>query len=199
MYVPDAFRLDERARLLAHAAAHPFATVITRVGEDLAVSHLPLLVDAARGLLRGHLARENPQHAHLAAGAEALTIFHGPHGYVSPSAYAERPSVPTWNYVVVHVRGEARIVDEPALRAILDDTVAHFDRTGWRPEANEPFMRTKLAAIAGFEVEIRQLEGKSKLSQNRSLADQARVASWLEGGDDQSRALAAIMRGRLEV
>jgi transcriptional regulator len=199
MYVPDAFRIDERASLLAHAGAHPFATVVTRDGKDLAVSHLPLLVDAARNLLRGHLARENPQHGHLAVGADVLAIFHGPHGYVSPSVYAEQPSVPTWNYVVVHVRGEARIVDEPALRAILDDTVAHFDRTGWRPEANEPFMRTKLAAIAGFEVEIRQLEGKSKLSQNRSLADQARVASWLEGGDDQSRALAAIMRGRLEV
>lgn len=199
MYVPDAFRLDERTSLLAHAAAYPFATVITRDGEDLAVSHLPLLVDPARNLLRGHLARDNPQHAHLAAGADVLAIFHGPHGYVSPSVYAEQPSVPTWNYVVLHVRGEARVVDEPGLRAILEDTVAHFDRTGWRPDANEQFMRTKLAAIAGFEVEIRELEGKWKLSQNRSLTDQARVASWLEGGDDQSRALAAIMRGRLSV
>jgi transcriptional regulator len=112
--------------------------------------------------------------------------------------YAEQPSVPTWNYVVVHVRGRGRLVDEQGLQAILEDTVAHFDRTGWRPEANEEFMRSKLSAIAGFEIEIQKLEGKWKLSQNRSLADQVRVVSWLENGDDQSRALAEIMRVRLQ-
>jgi transcriptional regulator len=203
MYVPDTFRIDERAELLAHAVAHPFATVITlpegtREEDGMAVSHLPLLVDAPGNKLRGHLARENPQRAHFAVGADVLAIFHGPHGYVSPSVYAEQPSVPTWNYVVVHVRGRARLVDEQGLRAILEDTVAHFDRTGWRPEANEQFMRSKLSAIAGFEIEIQKLEGKWKLSQNRSLVDQVRVVSWLQNGDDQSRALAEIMRVRLQ-
>ncbi len=199
MYVPEAFRSEDRAQLLLHAAAHPFATVITHVtgDEDVAVSHLPLLVDAHRNVLRGHLARENPQRAHLEAGADAMAIFHGPHGYVSPSVYVEQPSVPTWNYVVVHARGRARIVDEQGLRAILDDTVARFDKTGWRPETDGAFLRAKLDAIAGFEIEIQQLEGKWKLSQNRSAEDQARVAAWLEGGDDSSRALAAIMRSRL--
>lgn len=209
MYVPDAFRNDERARLLAHALAYPFATVITGIAAattagasqdegGVAVSHLPLLVDGPGNRLRGHLARENPQHAHFLAGAEALAIFHGPHGYVSPSVYEEQPSVPTWNYVVVHARGRGRLVDERGLQSILDDTVAHFDKTGWRLEADEPFMRSKFAAIAGFEIEIRHLEGKWKVSQNRSPTDQARVVSWLEGGDDQSRALAEIMRSRLE-
>jgi transcriptional regulator len=74
------------------------------------VSHLPLLVNARRELLRGHFARENPQLAHLGAGEEVLAIFHGPHGYVSRSAHAEQPSVPTWNYVVVHARGRPRLV-----------------------------------------------------------------------------------------
>lgn len=197
MYVPDAFRFEDRALLLAHAAAYPFATVITREEDGVVVSHLPLLVDATGNRLRGHLARDNPQHSHLAAGADVLTIFHGPHGYVSPSVYVEQPSVPTWNYVVVHVRGRARVVDEQGLRSILDDTVAHFDRTRWRLEADETFMRDRLDAIAGFEIAIQRLDGKWKLSQNRSATDQDRVASWLEGGDDQSRALAAIMRGQL--
>lgn len=210
MYLPAAFATTDRATLLAHAASFPFATIITHVPapdaspggnlssdlDDLAVSHLPLLVDAERGVLRGHLARENPQYRHFAMGVASLTIFHGPHGYVSPSVYTE-PGVPTWNYVVVHARGRVRLVDEKGLRAILDDTVRHFDATGWMMASIEESLRPKLDAIAGFEIELSHLEGKSKLSQNRSPEDQARVVEWLERGDASSRATAALMRSRL--
>ena len=197
MYLPDVFREDDRAALLAQAQASPFATVITHAQGGLAVSHLPLLVDAPQERLRGHLARENPQLAHFAEGAEALAIFHGPHGFVSPSVYAEQPSVPTWNYVVVHARGRARLVDDGELRRILDEMVERFDITGWRFEAPEEFVRAKLDAIAGFEIALDRIEGKWKLSQNRSLGDQERVVSWLERGDEPSRALALLMRARL--
>lgn len=198
MYRPDAFRLDDRQTLLAHAMAHPFATVITQRSGSITVSHLPLLVDPDRGILRGHLARENPQYQDLATGSEALAIFHGPHAYVSPSVYEEQPSVPTWNYVVVHVRGRGRLVDEPVLRTILDDLVGRFDPTGWRLDAPEDYVRSALDAIAGFEIPIEQLEGKWKLSQNRSQTDQRRVAAWLEGGVESSRAIAALMRARFQ-
>jgi transcriptional regulator len=196
MYRPDAFRLDDRRVLLEFAAKHPFATVITCTEEGPEVSHLPLLVDSDRGLLRGHLARQNPQVTHFAAGREALTIFHGPHGYVSPSVYAEQPSVPTWNYVVVHARGRPRFVNEDVLRATLDEMVTRFDETGWHVQGSEEFLRGMVAAIVGFEIPIGQLEGKWKVSQNRSLTDQANVAAWLARGDDASRALVAMMRAR---
>jgi transcriptional regulator len=196
MYVPEVFCERDRSVLLSLASTYPFATVITCRDGQPTVSHLPLLVDVETNQLRGHLARENPQCAHLAAGAEALVIFHGPHGYVSPSIYEDQPSVPTWNYVVVHVRGGSRIVDEHGLRKILDDTIARFDHTGWSLEADGEFLRSRLAAIAGFEIAIGEIEGKWKVSQNRSVEDRARVASWLANGDDQSRALATIMRGR---
>lgn len=197
MYLPDAFRLDDRATLFAQAEAYPFATVITQGDGSLAVSHLPLLVDRAGSVLLGHLSRANPQFAHLAAGVEALAIFHGPHGYVSPSCYLEHPSVPTWNYVVIHARGRARLVDEPALRRILDEMVGQFDSTGWRFDAPADFVRGKLDAIAGFKIPIEHLEGKWKLSQNRTVEEQHRVADWLDRGDCSSRALAALMRARL--
>jgi transcriptional regulator len=196
MYVPEHFREDDRETLLAHAAAHPFATVMTHGEGGVVVSHLPLLVDAGKNLLRGHLARANPQSAHFAAGMEALVIFHGPHGYVSPSIYAEHPSVPTWNYAVVHVRGRARAVDEAALRQTLDDLVERFDRSGWKFRPPEDYARRMLGAIAGFEIAIQSLEGKWKLSQNRSAEDQGRVAAWFEGGGEPERALAALMRAR---
>lgn len=198
LYRPTVFRVDQRATLLEHAAAHPFATVITHRDGGLAVSHLPLLIDAEREVVRGHVARENPQLAHFVAGAEALAIFHGPHGYVSPSVYEDQPSVPTWNYVVVHARGRARRVDAGALRAILDDMVARFETTGWRLDGPEEFVRAKLEAIAGFEIALESIEGKWKISQNRSLEDQRRVIAWLERGDEPSHALAAVMRARME-
>jgi transcriptional regulator len=197
MYIPAAFRLDDRAALLAHAAANPFATVVTSGPGGIGVSHLPLLVGGDGKLLRGHVARDNPQLQGFAAGVDALAIFHGPHGYVSPSVYLEPQGVPTWNYVVVHARGRARVVDEAHLRDILSDSVAYFDTTGWRPPEDEALLASKLSAIAGFEIEIADIEGKWKLSQNRSLEDQGRVIDWLERGDDASRALARVMRGRL--
>jgi transcriptional regulator len=126
-----------------------------------------------------------------------VVIFHGPHAYVSPSVYEEHPSVPTWNYVVVHVRGRGRLVDEPALRTILDDLVGRFDPTGWRLEAPDEYVRSALDVIAGFEISIDELEGKWKLSQNRSRTDQLRVAAWLQGGDEASRAIAVLMRSQL--
>ena len=198
MYLPDAFRLDDRQTLFEQVIAHPFATLISLqgTGGDGGVSHLPLLLDGQRGLLRGHLARANPQVAHLAAGSEMLAIFHGPHTYVSPSVYEEHPSVPTWNYVVVHVRGRGRLVDEMTLRSILEDMVRHFDPTGWRFQAPEDYVRSALDSIAGFEIPVERLEGKFKLSQNRSRTDQERVAEWLEHGDEASKAVAALMRTR---
>jgi transcriptional regulator len=201
MYRPEAFREDDRATLYAHAAANPFATVCTQREGRVEVSHLPLVVDAERGSLRGHLARDNPMLAHLEAGAEALAVFHGPHGYVSPSVYGRHPSVPTWNYVVVHARGPVRLLDGAGLRAVLGELVARFDTTGWRFEGHEDeeYERRMLGAIAGFEIAVASLEGKWKLSQNRPRSDQERVVEWLarSDGDDASRALAALMKERL--
>jgi transcriptional regulator len=196
MYLPDPFRLDDPAALLSLAASHPFATLITRGTHGVEVSHAPLCVDAEHNRLRGHLARANPQLGHLTDGGEVLSIFHGPHGYVSPSVYIQQPSVPTWNYVVVHAHGRARQVDEAGLRSILDEMVARFDTTEWRLDTGEEFLRPALDAIGGFEIEIQVLEGKLKLSQNRSQEDRARVVAWLERGDDSSRALATMMRAR---
>jgi transcriptional regulator len=196
MYLPLAFEMKDRAALVAHVAAHPFATVVTQGGDGPVASHLPLLLGRDGTVLRGHVARENPQVEHLASGAAVLAIFHGPHGYVSPSVYAEPLSVPTWNYVVVHVRGRARAVDDPALRAILDESVARFDDTGWRLREDPEFLGKMLGAVMGFEIAIESWEGKWKISQNRPAGDVPNVIAWLEKGDEDSRALAHLMRRR---
>lgn len=203
LYRPEAFRVDDPARLVALAQAYPFATVISHGEGGVQVSHLPLLVEAAGApgaagaLLRGHLARDNDQLAHFAAGAEAVAVFHGPHGYVSPSVYEGQRGVPTWNYVVVHLRGRARLLDEASLVAVLEDSVARFDTSGWRPRLGDAWPdvpRAMLGAIAGFAIDVAQAEGKRKLSQNRSEKDRASVAAWLDQGDAAAREVAAMMR-----
>ncbi len=195
------FRQDDPRLLFEHVSSYPFATLITQGKEGgVGASHLPLLFDARRSVLRGHLARENPQVADLELGTEALAIFHGPHGYVSPSAYVDaKPSVPTWNYAVVHARGPARLVGPTELRAILDETVARFDSSSWRLDESPEFLDRMLGAIAGFEIAIPPggLQGKWKLSQNRSAEDRRAVVAWLEQNDETSRSLANVMRGSL--
>ncbi|HEU5284668.1 MAG TPA: FMN-binding negative transcriptional regulator, partial [Burkholderiales bacterium] len=61
-YVPDSFAESDRATLHAFIAAHGFATLISPDRHDPPVTHLPLMLDPARGklgVLTGHVARAN--------------------------------------------------------------------------------------------------------------------------------------------
>jgi len=124
-----------------------------------------------------------------------LVIFQGPHGYVSPTWYA-KPGVPTWNYAAVHVYGRARAVDDAAATGRHVEKLAErFERGSaapWVPEY-DPRM---LAGIVGIEIAIREIQGKFKVSQNRSAEDRTRVAARLEArGTDESTALAKLVAG----
>lgn len=204
LYSLAPFRETRRRVLFAHAASHPFASVVTHGADGLLASELPILVEADAngegGVLRGHVARNNAQFEHFSAGADALVVFHGPHGYVSPSVYEGKRGVPTWNYVVVQARGPSRGLDAQGTVDVLAALTERFDDTGWRPTYGEEWPdvpKPMLEAIAGFEIRVDAIEGKWKLSQNRTPEDQARVADWLARGDAASQATAALMRERL--
>jgi transcriptional regulator len=176
--------------ITADDAGVPFAT------------HLPMLVDAARGALgtlRGHVARANPHRRYLAAGRPTLVVFSGAHAYVSPSWYATHPAVPTWNYVAVHATGTGALVeDAERVRALLADLVHVYEGAGpgaWSLEAlPADYVAGMQRGIVAFEIPIDRLEGKAKLSQNRPADDQARVRTVLAAEDDPlARAVAALM------
>ena len=201
MYVPPAFAETDRAKLLELCERHPFATLVTPVAGELFVSHVPLLVHR-RGeatVIAGHLARENAHARALVESSGPTTaIFQGPHGYVSPSWYATSPAVPSWNYVVVHAAGPVTIRDDPRfVDAIVRELTVRFEPPGgWSPDSlPDDFSEQIRSAIVAFELQVARLEGKLKLSQNRSRADRQGVIAHLEAdGTELSRALAALMR-----
>src|SRR5262245_26884559 len=116
MYQPDHFRVEELPQLHALMRARPFAALISGGDMGLYGTHLPtVLKDAAPfGLVECHLARGNPHWKELAKGEEALMIFQGPQGYITPNWYASKPEhgkvVPTWNYAVAHAYGRPEVV-----------------------------------------------------------------------------------------
>jgi transcriptional regulator len=187
MYIPKAFLEEDQPLLHELMRQYNFATLVTQHEGAPFATHLPFMLDAERGphgTLLAHMARANPQWHMFASGQPALVIFQGPHAYITPSWYEPiAPSVPTWNYAVVHAYGVPRVVEErEALRGMLERLVdtheAGFEQP-WRLNAPGDYMDRMMRAIVGFEIEITRLEGKLKLSQNRPAADQRRVAAEL--------------------
>ncbi|HZD24935.1 MAG TPA: FMN-binding negative transcriptional regulator [Alphaproteobacteria bacterium] len=204
MYIPEAFREDDPARLAALMAQASFALVVTTEADGVPfATHLPLLHEpaaGAHGTLLGHMARANPQWRHFEAGGQVLAVFSGPHAYVSPSWYQTHPSVPTWNYAAVHAYGRPALLDEAATRALLQRLVATHEagyEAPWRMELPAKYEAMMLRGIVGFEIPIDRLEGKFKLSQNRDATDRGNVAAKLAGSAyDEARGVARLMRER---
>ena len=189
MYNPVAFRVSDPAVLAEAMAAYPLATLVTTGARGIDATHLPMLY--RDGVLRGHVARANPQWQDYTAGTEALAIFTGPQHYITPNWYASKQEhgrvVPTWNYVAVHARGTLTFHHDPEwLRTFVTALTDEHERSGAAPwkvsDAPGEFIDGQLRAIVGVEMAIASLEGKWKLSQNRPEADIEGVVEGL-GGD----------------
>ena len=192
--------------LIAHIERHDFALLVSSGPAGLVASHIPFLVERDGDALHllGHLARPNPQVAELgrAGGGEVLTIFSGPHAYISPGWYANGPAVPTWNYADVHAYGTLRLIDDKEwLRMVLrrlSDRHEARSAEPWRMEdLPEAYMAGMIRGIIGLDIAVSRLEGKFKLSQNRPAADRPGILAALEArGDDDAVAVARLMRER---
>jgi transcriptional regulator len=191
MYIPKSFQSDDLAQLHDLMRQYNFAILATQHDRAPFATHLPFMLDSERGpqgTLIAHMARANPQWRDF-GGGEVLVIFQGPHAYISPSWYEQHPSVPTWNYAAVHAYGVPRIVeDHDELRRMLGALVATHEAAfaqPWRMELPDDYLDKMMRAVVGFEIEITRLEGKLKLSQNRSEHDQHQVAEALGQSENQ--------------
>ncbi len=210
MYNPKAFAVEDLPELHQMIGDCRLAVLVTQGEHGLQASHLPLLLDTQQGpngSLYGHMARANPQWRDLQAGAEALVIFAGTDAYVSPGLYPSKAEhgkvVPTWNYVAVHAYGRAEVFsDAHRLRNLVSALTDRHETARGQPwkidDAPPEYIDSMLKAIVGFALPIQRLEGKRKLSQNRSPADAAGVRNGLAASPDpQDRALAHLMTEQL--
>ena len=195
MYIPEYFRVRNHEDAIKFMRANPFGILISSTEAGPFATHLPLFVRAEKGgekeeekiVLRGHVAKANPHWRYLEQQPQCLTIFHGPHSYISPTNYTEHESVPTWNYGAVHLYGNAKLFSSPeALQGVLHELIQTFEPaygSQWA-SLDEGFRQRMLRQIVGFEVEVTKMEAKFKLGQNRSREDQANMLASLEKSDD---------------
>jgi len=198
MYTPGHFRVQDQALLQEFMRRFSFATLIT-FGPQPQVSHLPFVVRTEPTLiLFSHMARANPHWRAFAEANESLIIFQGPHAYISPSLYESEQNVPTWNYSVVHAYGKAKLREDTG--AVLEEMIAFYDQAyleQWN-SLPEEYREKMKSAIVAFEIQVERVEGKFKMSQNRSIRDQENIVEAFAASNvADNEGVAEIMRRNL--
>jgi transcriptional regulator len=187
MYIPEVFKIDDEETIHTFIRTNPFATLVTNIKHRPVAAHIP--IDALEdGKYYGHLAIHNPL-ASISEAQEVLSIFSGPHAYISPRVYLSEFNVPTWDYSAVHCYGKLRFIDdETEVWRLLQLIVArHEGVDGWvLPDETRYKELTK--AIRLFEFRIDTIEAKSKFSQNKSADDIQSIIQALRDSDQDEAA-----------
>jgi len=198
MYLPQQFNSKNNSDAIELMRENPFANLISVDQSGFPfVSHIPLHLElrGAELVLWGHVAKPNPHWRYLAERPQALVTFLGPHAYLSPRVYPDLTRVPTWNYLAVHCKVSARLIEEPVEKdALLKKLIGDHEPSyaaQWRSLGTD-YQRKMLAGIVGFELRVTAYECKLKLNQHRPEAHDATLRMY-ESGSDRQRALAEWM------
>ena len=195
MHPNPLYRSDDRALMESLIEEIGFGMIFATTPDGPRVAHTPLL-STGDGAVQFHLARGNALARHL-DGTTALAVVNGPDAYVSPRWYANRDTVPTWDYLALECEGRVRRMADEGLEAFLHTVIAkHETRLGgemWRAEeSSEKVWAGLFRGIVGFEMEVLAWRPTLKLSQNKSAEERARIAEGLEA--DGHGALAHLVR-----
>ena len=206
MYEPPLHKNENLPELHALIKERVFGLLITSGAEGLIANSVPFVLDTSAsrlGVLKVHMARANPQWRELEERPDALVVFEGHDHYISPSWYATKREtgkvVPTWNYTMVQAKGRAKVMDDAWLARQIEELTRTLEGRRDRPwavsDAPAEFIAMQRRAIVGIEIEILDIRGKWKVSQNRPAADRAGVIAGLDAmGDEDSRAMARIVQ-----
>lgn len=182
MYIPNKFTISDLSEKHRFINEFGFGLVVS-ANEVMQGTHLPFVLhpdEGEQGVLYGHCARANP-HWKTFTQADVLVVFNGPHAYISPSWYAVGPAVPTWNYAAVHAYGRVSILSAEETLKAVEELVEKYeaDLLVKRDILCDEFRDKLLPAIVGFKIVLSKIEGKLKLGQQRSIADQQGVYQGL--------------------
>lgn len=193
--------MDNAAEILSFIQRYSFGTIITNIGGRPVATHLPFhaVMRNDQLVLTAHMAKANKQWQAITT-EENLIIFSEPHAYISPANYDSMQSVPTWNYLSVHAYGKANVIsDKAAVMSILEDAIKDYEQEymiQWN-ELPESFKKKMANGIVAFEIVVTTLQGKKKLSQNKTADERNRIIESLEkSGDASGSQLAEYMKNQ---
>lgn len=184
MYIPNQFQFKDEAEKIAFMKQYSFATIITNKEHIPIATQLPFYIDNNSGklVLSSHFAIANEQAKYIEANT-SLVLFTAPHAYISPSHYDKKESVPTWDYISVHAYGKAKVLEEKSSKIkVLEEMISFYDRdylAQWN-SLSDKFKKGMMRGIVAFELEVTDLQGQKKLSQNKTEAERQRIVEHLE-------------------
>ena len=192
MYIPKHFEETDKQTLVKFMREFNFAALVNYSKNKPWATHLPFIIleDGNEIVLKAHMAKANPQWKNMQNPQEVLVIFQEPHAYISPSLYENKVSVPTWNYIAVRAYGIPHLystTDEKIV--LLELSFEHFEskyKEQWKT-LPENYRNELLDGIVGFEIKVTNLDGKFKLSQNRTESDRERIITSLENSKDKTK------------
>ena len=199
MYIPKAFEVNDKTKLVNFIRDNSFGILFSQEERGPLATHLPFFMDEKTGdsgVLISHMAKRNP-HWNKLNGKEVLVVFPGPHAYISASWYNEPNTVPTWNYVAVHVYGTVRIIEKKEEMVERMEKAVHFYESSmpspWNAKFDDEFIDRLMNGIVVFEISINKMQGKWKLSQNHSVQRQQNVINRLKTSNKYDSATIAKM------
>lgn len=200
------FAMTDVGELRRLVRLNPWATLVSATDDGTVASHYAVLLDDARDDLTivGHVGRPDDL-IHGLGERELMVVIQGPHGYVSPGWYGDIASVPTWNYVAVHLSGVPEVLSTEENLRVLEQLVAHFEgalpqpRGMWQPPNDAAFVERMERGTVGFRLTPTKIRATRKLSQNKPVETVEAVIAELDGdGPYAEPRLAAEMRRALD-
>jgi transcriptional regulator len=203
MFKVKRYQAKDKAEVLKMMQDNPFA-IVTGHGADgyPVATHIPVEVEIradGKIIITGHFSRATDHAKAFENNSNALVIFTGPHAYISASWYTDTQMASTWNYMTVHAKGQLKYLDEAGtyniIKALTDRYEASSENPATVEKMDEKYIRDNLKAIAGFEIEVLDIDTVFKLSQNRDAISQQNIAEKLhQTKDEQAIAIANEMK-----
>lgn len=195
MYIPKINLATDRDEIVSFMKQFSFATIVTAKDNIPIATHLPFLVSSNEEniILTSHFAKANEQWKDI-ENNNVLVIFSEPHAYISPKLYDKELNVPTWNYISIHVYGQGKLITETeSVFKVLEKTIDNYEssyKKKWKGFPTD--YRLKLVnGIVAFEIIVKDLQAKKKLSQNRTETEKQKIIDTLSKSKDTNEKLIA--------